>query len=72
LDRPRRVRAVWLGHPSTALWSVLVAHGVKWLGFSMIVFLAALHALPAGTRCGGARQLRLVRQADLYHRADAA
>src|SRR3981081_1753921 len=37
----------WLGHPSTALWSVLVAHEWKWLGFNMIVFLAALHALPS-------------------------
>jgi len=37
----------WLGHPSTALWSVLVAHEWKWLGFNMIIFLAALHALPA-------------------------
>ena len=37
----------WLGHPSTALWSVLIAHEWKWLGFNMIVFLAALHALPA-------------------------
>lgn len=36
----------WLGHPSTALWSVLVAHVWKWLGFNMIVFLAALYALP--------------------------
>jgi ABC-type sugar transport system permease subunit len=36
----------WLGKPSTALWSVLVAHEWKWLGFNMIVFLAALHALP--------------------------
>jgi raffinose/stachyose/melibiose transport system permease protein len=37
----------WLGQPSTALWSVLAAHEWKWLGFNMIVFLAALHALPA-------------------------
>src|SRR5262245_18014913 len=37
----------WLGRPSTALWSVLVAHEWKWLGFNMIVFLAALHALPS-------------------------
>jgi len=37
----------WLGQPSTALWSVLTAHEWKWLGFNMIVFLAALHALPA-------------------------
>jgi ABC-type sugar transport system permease subunit len=36
----------WLGQPSTALWSVLTAHEWKWLGFNMIVFLAALHALP--------------------------
>jgi len=36
----------WLGQPSTALWSVLFAHEWKWLGFNMIVFLAALHALP--------------------------
>ena len=36
----------WLGQPSTALWSVLAAHEWKWLGFNMIVFLAALHALP--------------------------
>ena len=37
----------WLGQPSTALSSVLVAHEWKWLGFNMIVFLAALHALPS-------------------------
>jgi ABC-type sugar transport system permease subunit len=36
----------WLGHPSTALWSVMVAHIWKWAGFNMIVFLAALYALP--------------------------
>jgi ABC-type sugar transport system permease subunit len=36
----------WLGHPSTALWSVLGTHVWKWLGFNMIVFLAALYALP--------------------------
>jgi ABC-type sugar transport system permease subunit len=37
----------WLGQPATALWSVLAAHEWKWLGFNMIVFLAALHALPS-------------------------
>ena len=54
----------WLGHPSTALWSVLVAHEWKWLGFNMIVFLAALHALPADVlgaaeldHCGWAAKL---------------
>lgn len=36
----------WLGHPSTALWAVLIVHVWKWLGFTMIVFLAALYALP--------------------------
>ena len=37
----------WLGDPSTALGSVMVTHIWKWLGFNMIVFLAALYALPA-------------------------
>ena len=36
----------WLGDPHTALWAVMVTHIWKWLGFNMIVFLAALHALP--------------------------
>ena len=37
----------WLGDPNTALWSVMVAHVWKWLGFNMIIFLAALYALPS-------------------------
>lgn len=37
----------WLGDPATALWAVMAAHLWKWLGFNMIVFLAALHALPS-------------------------
>ncbi|MGC1576507.1 MAG: sugar ABC transporter permease, partial [Beijerinckiaceae bacterium] len=37
----------WLGDPRTALWSVMVTHIWKWLGFNMIIFLAALYALPA-------------------------
>jgi ABC-type sugar transport system permease subunit len=37
----------WLGDPSTALGSVMVAHVWKWLGFNMIIFLAALYALPS-------------------------
>jgi len=37
----------WLGDPRTALWSVMVTHVWKWLGFNMIIFLAALYALPA-------------------------
>jgi ABC-type sugar transport system permease subunit len=36
----------WLGDPATALWAVMAAHIWKWLGFNMIIFLAALHALP--------------------------
>ncbi len=36
----------WLGDPRTALWSVMVTHIWKWLGFNMIIFLAALYALP--------------------------
>jgi raffinose/stachyose/melibiose transport system permease protein len=36
----------WLGNPSTALWSVMTTHIWKWLGFNMIIFLAALSALP--------------------------
>ena len=36
----------WLGDPATALWAVVVTHLWKWLGFNMIIFLAALHALP--------------------------
>ncbi|QEX24744.1 ABC transporter permease [Hypericibacter adhaerens] len=37
----------WLGDPSTALWAVLVTHLWKWLGFNMIICLAALYALPS-------------------------
>jgi ABC-type sugar transport system permease subunit len=36
----------WLGNPATALWSVMATHIWKWLGFNMIIFVAALHALP--------------------------
>jgi len=41
-----RLEHSWLGDPATALWAVMAAHLWKWLGFNMIVFLAALHALP--------------------------
>jgi ABC-type sugar transport system permease subunit len=37
----------WLGDPHTALWAVMATHVWKWLGFNMIIFLAALYALPA-------------------------
>jgi ABC-type sugar transport system permease subunit len=36
----------WLGDPHWALWAVMIAHLWKWLGFNMIIFLAALYALP--------------------------
>jgi ABC-type sugar transport system permease subunit len=36
----------WLGDPTTALWAVLITHLWKWLGFNMIICLAALYALP--------------------------
>lgn len=45
----------WLGNPTTALWAVLVTHLWKWLGFNMIIFLAALYALP--TEVLGAAEL---------------
>jgi len=57
----------WLGNPATALWAVLAAQIWKWLGFNMIVFLAALHALPADIlgaadldNCGWAAKLRYI------------
>jgi raffinose/stachyose/melibiose transport system permease protein len=37
----------WLSDPRTALWAVLLVQVWKWAGFNMIVFLAALYALPA-------------------------
>jgi len=45
----------WLGDPATALGSVMVTHIWKWLGFNMIIFLAALYALP--TEVLGAAEL---------------
>ena len=41
------LETAWLSNPSTALWAVMGTHLWKWLGFNMIVFLAALHALPS-------------------------
>jgi len=45
----------WLGNPTTALWAVLVTHLWKWLGFNMIISLAALYAIP--TEVLGAAEL---------------
>ena len=45
----------WLGNPKTALWAVLVTHLWKWLGFNMIISLAALYAIP--TEVLGAAEL---------------
>ena len=62
-----RFAHAWLGDPGTALWAVLAAQIWKWLGFNMIVFLAALHALPSDIlgaadldNCGWAAKLRYI------------
>ena len=62
-----RFAHAWLGDPATALWAVLAAQIWKWLGFNMIVFLAALHALPSDIlgaadldNCGWAAKLRYI------------
>jgi ABC-type sugar transport system permease subunit len=62
-----RFAHAWLGDPATALWAVLAAQIWKWLGFNMIVFLAALHALPSDVlgaadldNCGWAAKLRYI------------
>ncbi len=36
----------WIGDPATALGALIFAHAWKWAGFSMVVCLAALYALP--------------------------
>ncbi|SDD27937.1 carbohydrate ABC transporter permease [Auraticoccus monumenti] len=36
----------WLGSPETALWTVMVVHTWKWLGVTMIYWLAALQTIP--------------------------
>jgi ABC-type sugar transport system permease subunit len=40
------LRHAWLGDPATALWAVLITQVWKWIGFNMIICLAALYALP--------------------------
>jgi len=37
---------LWIGHPGTALWAVILVDAWKWVGFHMVVCLAALHSLP--------------------------
>lgn len=37
---------VWLGSPDTALWAVILVDAWKWVGFHMVVCLAALSSLP--------------------------
>lgn len=36
----------WLADPRTALWAIIGTQVWKWVGFNMVVFLAALYALP--------------------------
>jgi ABC-type sugar transport system permease subunit len=62
-----RLAHSWLGDPATALWAVMLAHAWKWAGFSMVVCLAALYALPGEVleaaeldNCGWARKLVFV------------
>ncbi len=38
---------VWLGRPDTALWAVILVDAWKWVGFHMVICLAALHSLPS-------------------------
>lgn len=37
---------VWLGNPKTALWAVILVDAWKWVGFHMVVCLAAFSSLP--------------------------
>lgn len=37
----------WLGDPATALPALIIADSWKWVGFNMVVCLAALHSLPS-------------------------
>lgn len=37
---------VWLGDPRTALWALILVDAWKWIGFHMVVCLAALSSLP--------------------------
>lgn len=57
----------WLGDPATALWAVMFTHAWRWAGFSMVVCLAALYALPAEVleaadldNCGWTRKLLFI------------
>lgn len=41
------VTRAWLGDPATALPALILADSWKWVGFNMVVCLAALHSLPS-------------------------
>jgi multiple sugar transport system permease protein len=36
----------WLGLPTPALWSIIVVVAWQWLGFSVVIYLAALQSIP--------------------------
>lgn len=61
------VTRAWLGDPSTALPALILADSWKWVGFNMVVCLAALHSLPSEVmeaaeldNCGWWEKLRFV------------
>lgn len=41
------IARAWLGDPVTALPALILADSWKWVGFNMVVCLAALHSLPS-------------------------
>lgn len=59
----------WLGDPGTALWSVLGAYVWRDMGFSVLLFLAGLAAVPRdlvdAARVDGAGPFRIIRHVSL-------
>lgn len=55
----------WLGQESTALFSIIIVNAWRWLGFPIIVFLAAIRSIPQeyfeAARIDGANEWQVVR-----------